>query len=445
MEHDQKILTSKRLARSLLVLVVVMAISVPLIESPSSTRTPAQSAFEKKIDTIPQIEESGFSFDLEYPANDSFKSGAWPGGTLKNVENHHKTVMLLDFSDTEITVSNEFASAQESGVIEFYVAFSSNTADHHVKIYDGSTPTANLAIDIKFGSDGNVQALISRSPDTYEMGQFGECHYSGGSSWYHVLIEFTLASGGIDDPVMGSSRLDQYTYNVWLNTVLQFKGLTLLSTNNLKRLEFVAAGDMYVDAVDYSWNSGHKNIVVDPTDVMVIGGYPFSWKGVNFYEGEVVHDIIINGDDVDADGKLTVTNGSTLYVDGYIHIYGGELAIEGGATVDARDGLVYDTTDNSYIHIRAGDSLDVDVCVENIAPDCSISEKVDLMIGNLSVGTNGSAGYLYCDGICALCSPITTDSPTPLEPKFINQATMTHVEADRIRFMTYDNPNDIQN
>jgi hypothetical protein len=334
------------------------------------------------------ISSSGFTSNLEYPATDSFQGGYsswnvpfdWTAAVV--TKNYHLTALQV----TGIN-SNEMSYAMTpstNGSVEFYIL-----------VQDTVQKAISLRGDGAYGVSLEVIGgeLMTYGAAGLEMGRFGRCILSL-NTWHAITIEFECTTSWFQG--LGSLPLEQYHFNVWVDSQLQFKNVHMLnnisSVNEFEIWQY-SPTTTFIDAFETSDNPGHLRID-DQSDVASI---PLN---------TVVHDIVVHGI------TITIPSGKSIYVDGVVDIkstgdrstgVAGQLIIEAGASLDTRDGFVYSGSIPMY---QEGDWMDSDVIVGDL----------EALIGDPSMlpppssielrGTAVSTATLKCDGLVARDSEI---------------------------------------
>ncbi|MFX0100141.1 MAG: NosD domain-containing protein [Candidatus Hodarchaeota archaeon] len=350
------------------------------------------------------INENFFVHDV-YESTDSFEGtvegdsppGAWTTSGTVTVESQYYHSRALRLSGANTYAYRNLGGLSTSGTIEMYAFFEETNIDHYIEITDGT----NTLVQVNFASDGVIKVLDDDGT-TWVHGRYGVLPYTT-NTWYHLHLEYATDASGYTD--LDEDGLAQDTFNLWINTRLEFKGAAIPSSavGDPSSVKFAlgASGGMLVDAIEFSWDPGHLNI--DTTTTIDSTNYISSE-----YHLKVIHDITMESGE-----QFTVSGPNmNLKVDGLISIQpGGSMTIENGATVDSKDGLVYyasvsEVSDHQKAGVLAGPKPDSDVII--IGDDAG--EEAELLVSN---------GILHCDGLYMTNSNVYFNTNSEVTAKFV--------------------------
>nr|MDO8110334.1 DUF2341 domain-containing protein [Candidatus Sigynarchaeota archaeon] len=321
----------------------------------------------------------------EYPATHSFTVGNTTGWTISNSTSigvvsscidsrgfNHTTVLRINNSDSTIdSASQTFASNQDHGTVELYYLFNDTTTNHTIRLLD---PDDNTAIEVIFASNATV---LARNDSKLINARYGSLEYEAGV-WNHLHVEFESRYGGNYTDLRLNKGLARYHSNIWINTKLQFPDICMscdaVSIKSLKFSHDQSGSIGYYDAIDYSWDSGHNNLLVNSTNCTI-----------NTSNSTTYHDItLING------SNLTVTGTNTsLRVTGYITASSGcSTNITSSAILDCRDGL------NWASMMQAPDYLTKDIsCIGNDSTESVLTVDNATLLSDGIEATNAQVEF----------------------------------------------------
>lgn len=382
--------------------------------------TPVRNNIESKntLGTSPGIQSSGggvntFPMNLEYSASDSLNYSNWSipsGWTKANV--------TMDYHLTSLKVTGSSGSAYrmfkpiQTGYVEFYLLY----IDNQPKDIELNDSLSNGGY-IKLHFNGSVFQCYNNG---YQDGRFGPCTIAL-NTWHFIRIEFDCLPHDYYRYYcgLGKDPLWQYRFNVWVDSVLQFKNFPMSGTPaNLSEILVQHQGNKattFLDAVEFSSQPGHKDIIIGPGESLNVTAKTFqTLNGTTINAAtEVVHNITVIG------GNLTFNcKGLYLHVDGMISVtstatMSGNLTLLNGSTIDSRDGLKYSgffdaiqTPDHIY-----GDEKDSDLCIRGLQEQYGTPLPMPIL-------TISGNSVLRCDGFWCNHANITMSNNATLKTTY---------------------------
>lgn len=183
--------------------------------------------------------------DIEDTGDDCFVSVV-ESFDYYNTKKHHKVIKLYDNSLTDnCNITNNFASAQSYGTIEFW---------------EQSTSTYNLGPVVELKDASNNLLLAYRiyyyKHQRYTGSSWSDMSTEHGNEWIHIRIDFETTNGNY-------TGLSENTYKIYIDGVGYGPYSVVINDVSPSKINIYTDEDdsswsVYLDAIGYSWDPNYN-------------------------------------------------------------------------------------------------------------------------------------------------------------------------------------------
>lgn len=196
---------------------------------------------------------------------------------IDNMDNHSKVLELYDNNDAGIAeIRQDFDEILSTGVISFWWMCLDNFTSSYKLMYfqafdNNDIEIIRIAFNFQLGSrisnnDGTGYSVIASNIRMYQ--------------WYNIMIDFNCILDSFDFYVQNEFTNSGGFYN-------EANGISYIIIKSQYDSEGNKPTFHYIDALDYSWNSGYylnRNLIPqkESTDILEVDKYEFDYNSISF-------------------------------------------------------------------------------------------------------------------------------------------------------------------